>query len=95
MTSRKLKQLSKRAAIALEALKAGGGFWTGVMPNYSTIGLDSVEVRTVLMGPENKRIKGVGAAALSELEAAGFEFVATNEMLGTVHRLKTSNTVSP
>ena len=59
-----MKQLSKRATTALEALKAGGGFWTGVMPSYSFIGFVGVEVRTVLMGPENGRIKGVGAAAL-------------------------------
>lgn len=90
-----MKQLSKRATTALEALKAGGGFWTGVMPSYCVIGFVGVEVRTVLMGPQNERIKGVGAAALGELKTAGFEFVATNEMMGTVRRLKTTEAVSP
>jgi hypothetical protein len=95
MTSRKLKQLSKRATTALEVLKAGGGFWTGVMPSYSAIGLAGVEVRTVLIGPDNGRIKGFGAAAFGELEEAGFEFIATNEMMGTVRRLKATDTAAP
>ena len=44
------------------------------------------------MGPDNGRIKGVGAAALIELEKADFEFAVTNEMMGTVRRLKQAGT---
>jgi len=83
-----MKPLSKRATTALEALRAGGGFWTGMAPAYTCGLFGGVEIRTVLMGPDNGRIKGVGAATLEELEKAGFEFAASDEMMGTVRRLK-------
>jgi hypothetical protein len=87
-----MKPLSKRAATALEALQAGGGFWTGMAPAYSHGMFSGPEIRTVLMDSKNHRIKGVGGAALEELETAGFEFAVTDENLGTVRRLKQAGT---
>lgn len=47
---------------------------------------------TVLMGPDNGRVKGVGTAALGEPEAADFQFAASNEMMGAVRHLKLAGT---
>lgn len=50
----------------------------------------AASLATVPMDANNARIRGVGGAALGELERAVYEFVATDEIWGTVRRLKVS-----
>jgi hypothetical protein len=81
------KPLSRRAATALETLRAGGYFWTGAVRSYCYGRAGGIEIRTRLIAATNTVVKNVGGAALVELKADGYQFTVETTSVGDITKM--------